>query len=116
MKHYYIDCDYFDVEEEIWQGDLDFEEYIDETETESLEEAIQNVLYYFKSGQFEEDYGNNETFMFSIFEGVWNDELEMWEYDNCHDRQSKIVYRIFSGSKEFADRYDIKADIYMNYY
>lgn len=113
-KHYFCDCDYFHEDEQMWHGDLGYEASIGDTECEGLEDAITNALYYFESGQFEEDYDVDETFiMLSIFEGVWNEELEMWDYDNPHDRQDKIVYRIFSGSKEFADRYGIKADKYM---
>jgi hypothetical protein len=113
-KHYFVDCDYFNEDDQYWHGDLGYEADIAETESESIENAIQDVLYYFECGMFEENYDVDETFvMYSIFEGVWNDELEMWDYDNCHDRQDKIVYRIFSGSKEFADRYGIKADMYM---
>ena len=115
-KHYFCDCDYFHEDEQLWFGDLGYEADICDTENEDLENAIQNVLYWFESGGFEDNYDIDETFvMYSIFEGIYDEELDMWICPNAHDRQSKIVYRIFSGSKEFADRYGIKADKYMGF-
>lgn len=114
--HYFVDCDYFNEDDQLWHGDLGWEANLCDTEAKYLEEAINHIVYYFKEGIFEEEHDVNETFvMFSIFEGVWNNELEEWTYENAHDRQSKIKYRIFSGSKEFAERYGIKADMYMGF-
>lgn len=114
MAHYFVDRDFFNEDDLLWHGDLGHEADIAETESESLESTIEDVLYYFKCGMFEEDYDVNETYvMFSIFEGVWNKEYEEWVCGNPYDRKDKIVFRIFSGSKEFANRYGIKADIYM---
>lgn len=110
---YFVDCDWFHLEDEMWHGDLGYEVGIDDFYCYTLDEVKSAIKYDLEAMRELGELNDKEVIRFSAVKGVYDFEIESWRCPYIsEDRESYVVYRYFNATKELADKYGIVADEY----
>lgn len=113
---YFVDFDWYDVEEKKWHGDLGYEAGINDFMSDSIRDAIYGIMGDIDDdclGLLDEDNEGEQIGMFSVVEGVYNYFLcEGWECPKCSEREGYVRYRVLACSREKAKELGLEADMY----
>lgn len=110
---YYLDCDWFHIEDKMWHGDLGYEADIDDTRCETLEDAKSAIKYNLEAMAECGEINESELIKYSVVKGVYDFDCEGWRCPFISEhREDKVVYTYLNATKEIADVYGIVADDY----
>jgi hypothetical protein len=110
---YFIDCDWFHLEDKKWHSDLGYEISIDDLHCDTIEEVKSAIKYILEAMRELGELNDNEIVMFSAVKGVYDFKSKSWRCPYISEnRENYIVYKYFNATKELADKYGIVADEY----
>lgn len=116
---YFVDCDWFHLEDEMWHGDLGYEAGIDDMYCDTLDEVKSAIKYDLEVMRELGELNDNEIIRFSAVKGVYDFECECWRCPSLFnrenhdmDRENRVVYRYLNATKGVAEKYGIIADEY----
>lgn len=106
-KKYFIDRDFFCPSGNFFYGDMDWENDIEETICDSIDEGIENIKYEIdECGGYETD----DIVIYSIVEGAYDEGYDEWVCP--HPSERKSVYKIIVCNEETAKKHSLSANEY----
>lgn len=112
---YFVDFDWYDVEEKKWHGDLGYEAGINDFMSDSIRDTIYGIMGDIDDdclGLLDKDNEGEQIAMFSVVEGVYDYLYEDWKCPKCSVREGYVRYRILACSREKAKELGLEADMY----